>query len=267
MYRIQYLFPCLSLLLISSISFAASLALTNIDEDALQKLTGDFSANFAHTTVSGASTLGNVFSFEVGLIGGMTNTPHIHDLVLQADPNSDVKRLPDLALVGLFSIPLGFTAEVGLVPKVGSSDFKFNTFSLAGKWTPTEGFLDWPFSAAVRASFTRSAAEFNNTANNVAATYKFTDTQTALTLLASKNLGLVEPYFGVGMVSATGDLSASGNLVFNPAYNSSGQAKVSRSGTQWLLGGELKLLVCKMGLEYSNLFATSRYVAKLSFFF
>jgi hypothetical protein len=157
---------------------------------------------------------------------------------------------------------------MGLVPKIGSKDFKFNTFSAAAKWTPTDLFWSWPVNAAVRASLTRTNVEFNQTISTVPTTFKFTDTQSALTFLVSKNFAIVEPYFGLGLVRANGDLTASGSsTVFNTTYTSSDEAQVTRTGTQWMLGAELKLLVVKFGLEYSHMLDTSRIAGKFSFYF
>ena len=77
---------------------------------------------------------------------------------------------------------------------------------------------------------------------------------------------LVEPYFGLGFVSAKGNLSAN-TSIFNPSFTTDTSASGSRSGALWMLGAELKLVVVKIGLEYMNVFNTSRVAGKVSFYF
>ena len=268
MNRTRHSLALVCLYLFATIALAQNIPLQNLDEGSLKKVTGDFSTNFQHTTVSGASSLGQIFGFELGVVGGKTATPHIAEVVHQADPNANADSIPDGAIVGLFSVPFGLTAEVGLVPKVGSQEFKFNSFSMAVKWTPTDVFLDLPLNLALRASLTRSHADFKQTINNVPTTFDFNDTQSALTVLASKNFAIVEPYLGLGVVTATGDLSANGSTtVFKSTYTGSSQASVRRGGLQGVIGGELKLVVVKLGLEYSRMFDTGRIAGKLSFYF
>ena len=62
-------------------SFAQDVGFQNIDKDDFKNVVGDFSVNSLHTTVSG--TLGDVFGFEIGLVGGLTNTPEIDKLAKQ----------------------------------------------------------------------------------------------------------------------------------------------------------------------------------------
>ena len=113
----------------------------------------DLSANFIHTSVSGASALGRLWGFEVGLVGGQTQTPNINRLVKTADPNSDSPHLPMAELLGVLTVPAGITAEIGLVPKVGSSEFRFNSLSLSAKWTINE-VIALPLSVAVKGHLT-----------------------------------------------------------------------------------------------------------------
>lgn len=273
MYSFRRLSYFLCLILFCGRVHAASIPLQNLTQDDLNKVVGDLSTNFLHTSVSGAGTLGHIFGFEVGVVGGQTSTPHINEVVHNGGATTvDASKIPNVALLGVLTVPLGITGEIGLLPKQGNSEFSVNTLSLAAKWTATELFFsDLPLSLATKLSYTSTSVDFNQNITGPPAAlvaYKYTGKETALSLLASKNLAIFEPYVGIGYVSATGDLSATGSaLVFNPAFTSSGSASAKRAGTMWQVGTEIKLLVLKLGVEYTNLFDTSRISGKLSVYF
>ena len=135
---------------------------------------------------------------------------------------------------------------------------------MAVKWTPTEVLLDRPLSLAIKASYTQSKLAFKQEISNVPISYDYENKETAVMAMVSKNLAIVEPYFGVGTVSAKGDLAADVSTVFTNGGYSLG---AKRTGTVWVVGTELKLLFVKLGAEYTNMFNTSRVTGKLAFYF
>src|SRR3954465_12082779 len=147
MRSLKQLFCVLCLFLLSHRAAAANIPLQNVTEDDLKSVVGDLSTNFLHTSVSGAGTLGHLFGFEVGLVAGQTATPHINTVAHKADPSVDAGKVPNAALLGVLTVPLGITGEVMLLPKSGGDDFKVRTLGLAAKWTITELFFsDLPLS-------------------------------------------------------------------------------------------------------------------------
>lgn len=259
-----------SILLFSFSGYAGTLNLQNVTADDYGKIVDELSADFMHTSVSGASALGHVFGFEIGVVGGVTKTPEINRIVHDSDPSLSVNSLPAAELLGVVTVPAGVTIELGVIPKVGSSDFHFNSLSLAGKWTANE-VVELPLSLAVKGQVTTaqfsSQASIQSGVSTVDTTYKYKSTITAFTLLASKDFAIVEPYAGLGMVSSTGNMDVTGVAAFDPSFTGSQSASVKRSSTQFLAGAELKLLVVKLGAEYAHLFGTNRFTGKLSFYF
>jgi hypothetical protein len=238
----------------------------NLTDADFEKVTQDLSATFAHTSVSGASPLGDIWGFEIGVVGGQTNTPEVDKLVKRGDPSASADKLPGAEILGVVSVPFAITAEVGLVPKIGSDDFKFNAFHLAAKWTPSELFFDWPVALAAKLQYSKINAEFKDTISGVPTNFEFDDSILGLSAIVSKNFAIVEPYAGIGWMKADGDMdvntSASG--VFTGGRTS---ASASPSTTMFMVGTEVKLLVVKLGVEYMNAFDTSRFTGKLSFYF
>ena len=133
----------------------------------------------------------------------------------------------------MVTVPFGITGEVGIIPNQTVSGIKVNTLNFGLKWTVTEVFLsDLPFSLAGKVAFTSSNVDFSQTVSGTQVDYSFKDKSTTALALISKNFAIVEPYAGVGMVSANGDLSAS-----VPIYQSGSKAASdSRSGLTWMVG-------------------------------
>ena len=80
------------LLLMAQVAGAQNLPLQNLDETEFKNVVSDLSANFLHTSVSGAAPLGDIFGFEVGLIGGLTNSSEIDKLVKAVDADAKADR-------------------------------------------------------------------------------------------------------------------------------------------------------------------------------
>lgn len=247
---------------VSTVS-AQGLKLQNLSDQDYNKVVDELSASFNHTSVSGASPLGHIFGFEVGLVGGTTQTPNINRLVHQSDPNTNVSSIPMAEILGVLTVPAGITVEAGLVPKVGKEDFHFRSMSLAVKWTATE-LLDLPFSLAVKGHVTGFNIDSKETISSVPTTYDYKSTIAGLTFLGSKDLGLVEPYAGLALLTGTGKMDVTGSSNF---VNGQRSASAKRSTTEFLVGAELKLVFFKLGAEYARLFSTDRLAAKLSFTF
>lgn len=243
---------------------AQSIPLNNLSSDDLNKVVGDLSVDFLHTSVSGASSLGHLFGFEVGVVGGQTSTPNLNQVANQTG-TANAGKLYNADILGVLTIPLGLSAEVGVLPKQGSSGFAFSAFSAAAKWTITD-LISLPVSLAGKLSYTTDSLSFNGTVSGSPVDYSYTNTETAFTGFISKDLVFIEPYFGLGYVSATGNLSANA-AIFNSGFTTATSASASRTGVLWIVGTEVKLLFVKLGLEYMSMFSTSRVDGKLSFFF
>ncbi|MGE0528034.1 MAG: DUF6588 family protein [Bdellovibrionales bacterium] len=254
--------------LIASSAGAQDLKFQNLNREDFEKVVRELSANFMHTSVSGAGTLGSIFGFELGVLGGVTRSSEVEKLAREVDPEAEAAHVPHGALFGVLTVPAGLTVETALIPKVGSKEFKFNLLSLAVKWTPTELLFDWPLSLAIEGSVSKANLEFEQTLSGVATNFDYGSTVTAFTVFVSKNFAIIEPYAGLGIVSGKGNLDVEGSTtVFDATYTQAQSASEKRSSAVWMLGTEVKLLVLKLGLEYARLMDTSRYTGKVAFYF
>lgn len=257
----------LSTFVFSFSAYSADIVFDQLDGNDMKNIVGDFSGNFSHTSVAGATPLGDILGFEVGLIGGVTDTPKIKKLVNEQDPSVDASQMPHAALLGRVSVPFGITGEIGLVPKVGSDSFKFQNISIAAMWTPTSFLLELPLSLAAKLHYTKTTVNFKQPVGTPAVN---TDIQyengiTGFDVIASKDFIVVEPYLGLGYLSGSGKLSVSGNTtIFDTTFSTSQSATASKGSFHLFGGAELKLLFFKIGLEFGTAFGTTRYTAKLS---
>jgi hypothetical protein len=264
--------------LVSSQALAAAPHFNNISQGDFDRVTKEFSANDNLNDVMPASSLGTIFGFELGLIGGLTKTPGTNAVVQSASPGTEVSQVPHVGLLGAVSVPFGFTGEVSFLPASTVNGVTDKQLGAALKWTFSDVLpSELPVNFAVRGFVTSSEYSFANTIQNsstfgqpVNTTATYTGTVTGIHLLASPKipLGLIEPYIGFGAVSGKGHLGVSGTttgVLFTDSQSQSGSS--SSSGSELLVGINAQLLVLVLGAEYTRSFGTDTFTGKLSFRF
>lgn len=261
-------------MILSAPAQAAGPAFNELTQGDFDNAIRELSGNATYHSVTGASSLGALFGVEVGLVAGLTSTPEIDKLSKQADPNASVSQLPHASLLAAVSVPMGFTIEALLFPSISVGEVKYQQFGGSVKWTSGD-VLMLPFNLAARAFFTKNEMSFGQTLNNtstgpvpVAVDVKQENSQYGLQILASPNLPFIEPYIGIGTVSAKGSLAVSGattGTIFN--FTSAQKAESSPTSTQFILGVNANLLLLNLGLEYNRVFSTDSYNFKLGFKF
>lgn len=262
-------------LMLSLSTYASDIELDNLSQQDVDDISEEFSANFVHSTVSGASTMGSIFGFEVGIVGRVSDASKIGALVKEQDANSDVSSLYDAGLMAQVSIPFGITAEMVYLPELELSGLSVNRTSFGAKWTITDGLLVLPFNLAVRAHYSTSDLSYsdviNNAStggNNVNADIGIESKSYGANVTASLDLLMVEPYAGIGYVSSDTDINvnASGGAdIFS--YTSAQSASSSSSGLHYFVGAQANLLIFKLAAEYSNVYGIDRVTGKIAFGF
>ena len=250
-------------------------SLDNLSQADFNGVAEEFGANFVHSTASGASSLGNVFGFEIGVLGRMTGAPQVEGLVKEQDPDSDISDLYDAGLVAIVSIPFGITAELTFLPEIDLGDLDINKTTFGLKWTMTDGLFVLPFNLALRAHYSTASISYKDTLNNDSTGNTDVDAEIGIdsksygfNVSASIDAFVIEPYAGLGFVSSTTDLgvTASGGAnIFT--FTDSQSASSSKSGVHYFAGAQVNLLAIHLAAEYSNVYGIDRYTAKLSFGF
>ena len=70
-----------SLFLLTALQAFAAPSFTGITASDFDSITKEFSANFTHSSILGASKMGTVLGVQVGLIAGQTGTPNTDAIV------------------------------------------------------------------------------------------------------------------------------------------------------------------------------------------
>jgi hypothetical protein len=263
--------------LMSTTLYAGAPQIDSISQQDVDELSKEFSANLAHTAVSPAGAPSELFEVEVGVIAGITKTPKLQALVKEVDPDTDIPAIPHAGIVGIFTGPMGISAEVNLLPKIDSEDFSLNKRSFGLRWSflrsvPLFGF-------AFRGHYSASDISFNQNIQNsstlnipVASEIKFKNRTWGANFSVDLDLFLVTPYLGYGIVRSKTNLDITGNgtaTIFDTdLLLTSSQAAQSKNSSDHIFAGvEFNLFLVHISAEYAELFDTKKYSIKLSAYF
>lgn len=239
----------------------------NLSVDDYKRVVGNFSANLTHSSVSGAAGLGGLLGLQLGFLTGRTQTPEINKEVQSLDPNTNRSYLPHMAVLAVVSLPLGFVVESTLMPKIGNADFKYNSLSLAAKWAPTDILENSPLHLSAKAHAQKSTVVYDYTVGGVRTAHTYNSLVTGLSASIGYDVApMIEPYFGAGVVTGTGELKVSGSdTVFSdPSYKANGKASTTVASPQVFVGVEFKMGTIRLGFEYSRQFNTDTYNGKFA---
>lgn len=242
----------------------AGLTLPQLSQDNLDTIERDIAANTTLHDALPPSSLGSIFGFELGVIAGTTKSPGLNEQV-QKVSSTAVGVIPHAALVGALTVPFGITFEALYLPKLTIGDLSYQQFAGAIKWTFTDGWV-LPLNIAARGFIAKSTLSFDETFPLTSTTTTIsndTSVQGVQLLVSPKLIPIIEPYVGIGMVSATGTLSSSAPVAIF-SFSSATSASSTLSSTQLLAGLDVHALLFGLGLEWSRVFGDDSYTAKLS---
>lgn len=265
--------------LIPAHGYSADLSLDNLTLGDYDKIVKEFSANFAYSSVTPASSLGGLWGFELGVVGGLTKSPELLTLVKRSSASYDQESLPHGGALLRIGAPLGLTGEALVFPKMKISDLNIGQYGGALMWTMTDVFLtDFPVTMAVKGFYTKTSMDYAQRINNsstgnqpVDATIEFDDSLYGAQFLVSRKFLVFEPYVGLGYVKSKGDLSVSAALAPNatifPGQGIGNTATSKPSSTQLMAGLDVRLAFLALGGEFQKSFGTSSLTGRLSFRF
>lgn len=266
------LFLVLMGLVFTHFANASDFGFNDLSQGDVDDIFKEFSATFTHSTVTGAKSHSKIFGFEAGLVAGVTKSDAVKDLVADSMPSGseDINYLPFASLYALVSLPMGITAEANFMPELDIRDVEFKHLSLAGKFEITY-FVDLPVDLAVRAMLidtSISVKQSSSSTGNFNGEIEYDQTQLGLQGIISKRYAILEPYFSVGFMRSSGDLTANGTgTIFNSSFSGSKKVDSSASGLQIAAGLQVNLLLVKVGAEYVNAFGANHLNAKLALSF
>jgi hypothetical protein len=261
MKTIKYLI--LFTLLNLSHSHANEIQFPTITQNEFANMSEEFLGNFTHTSVSGASSLGAIFGFEVGILAGVTQAGDLEEIIQRADSTFDQGYLPHAGLLGRVTIPFGVTFEATVFPTIKTSGAEFSQMSGGVQWD----FFSLPLvNVAAKVHFSKGDFKLDqDIGTDPNGNLSYDHTIFGAQVLASLNALIIEPYAGIGFARGKSELDFSataGNNLF--AFTDARSASYSKTSPHLLVGANLNLLLVNLGLEYANVFGTSRVTGKFT---
>lgn len=251
--------------------FADTPVFEDISKSDLETITKEFSSNFSFTSVSPASSLGEVFGLEIGIIGGASKVPGIEGIVRKAEPAAQVDYVPHGTILIAASFPMGLGLELNYLPSIDQSELKFENKAFAVRWSLTSGFIKKSsFDFALKVHMAESKLGFTQLVSNPVPTQtevEFSSTTYGVMGLLSKEFLFFEPYLGMGWITVDGGLrveASDGSGFFDPSFTIGNSAKLKDSGIQYFGGFNLNLFILRIGIEAGKIFDTTKYAAKMS---
>jgi hypothetical protein len=248
----------------SSLSFASNpLVLTNLTLDDFNDVTSDFGALYVHSTVSPATSLGENFGFEWGLVGGLVTTPNIERVGNAASPGSNFRRLPSAAPFIGVSIPMGLKIELNILPQLSVDDVRLQNLSAGLQWNLSETILPLPIDLALRYHVSYASLSVDQVVLGSTQQLILSEAITGYDVVLSRSFLLVEPYLVLGYVQAASRLEYTGGgsvFVFTPSSSATTLIKSYEA----LVGCEVHLGSRNLGLEAGEVFNTTRALLKFS---
>lgn len=258
----------LALALLFPMGAFAAPAFNLLTEAEFKDISKEMSGNFMHHSVQGAAPLGDIFGFEVGLLGGSEKAPALQSAIERSGGGSDFSSLYHGGILGVVSVPFGITGEVIVMPKMSSNEASLQMTSLGLKLSLNSLIPTLlPVNLALRGVHTTSQFSFKQSSGGIDSEVKNKTTVSGVQLLVAPSLPIVEPYAGVGYLNGKNSLSATAGTLFDPSYTANQSMEHSESATQILLGVQANLLFFRLGAEYSNAFGASTYTGKVAFGF
>ncbi len=245
---------------------ASSPLFYNLTTDDYKGALKDISSAWSYTSVSGASSLGHIFGFELGVIGGGADTPKVNSLSQSAGAGS-IAQLPSAALFGAITVPYGLTVEAEGIPDTTVAGVSAQSESLALKWTFSQ-MLNLPVDLSVKAFGTWDEFKFAGnvgTSPSVYTTFDLNDDMSGAVFEVSKKLLFFEPYAKAGIIQASGKMDITGSTqVFSTGVMSDTE---NVTGNILMVGADFNLGILRLGAEVGSVFNDTRAAAKISLYF
>ena len=265
----KYLFPLLAVLSVPA--FAADIQLDNLSQKDVDKVTTEFASNFSHTTVAAPETDG-LWGVEVGVVGGVTGSPHLKKVINEAGGDGkDFKTLYHAGVVARAHFPFDLFAELNVLPEKEISDVTVSNRSLGVGWN-AGGFFGLPLDLAVGANVSNSHMEFDTVIDNastgntpVDSKIKLDSKTRVLYVGVSKTFLFVTPYVKFGTAHQDSDIKVKGTgTVFNTNVTAGQKADADVNGGYFVAGANLQLAFFKLGFEWGQTMGIRRASGKIS---
>lgn len=250
--------------LLSLSAFAEGPQFDNLSKDDVEDVSREFGANFSHTAVAAPETPG-LWGVEVGIIGGVTDSPEFKDTVEKSGGDGkDFESIYHGGAMARVHFPFELFAEMTYLPEIKVEDVKADNTSFAVGWNFGR-FFNLPLDIAIGANRANGNVSFKQEVGGVPANVELETTSTAYWLGVSKRFfGILTPYAKIGSSQIEGELNSTASIL---GYTSAEKEDVSLSGAYYAAGLNVELLFIRLGAEFSQTQDVQKLTGKLSFSF
>lgn len=238
---------------------ASGIELEDLNVEQTKKVIEDLNAHLFPTTVTPASSLGKYFGLELGGLGGYSDSPEIDKL-----DSSDISKIPHAALLVIAHFPYGLGVEYSTIP-IATDDFYYKYHVTGLKWTLTDLWDKSPLDLRLRAQYAKGTLSYQQKVSDVPVDVDYLYSAWAGNITISKKLFILEPYFGVGYLSSSNDLKASGTAsIFDVSVTASDREDIKLNYFYFLYGLQLDLGYVHTALELAQVNSRKKVSFKLS---
>lgn len=251
-----------TVLILSSISLQAQVALTNMSESDLESLVNEMGANFHQFSLVKADNENQRYEF--GIMSGSTNSTTLRKL----STGISLKSIPHASIFGGGYFSNGLTAEVSYLPSVKAQDVKLTSGSIGLKWAAKTVFQDLPVHLSLKGFVGTSTVNWQQVIATVLTDMKYNQNFYGLNIQVSKEFSIFEPYAVVGLSKNSGEVNASGSTsIFSSSFTTNTSAESKVSGQNYSLGCNVNQQMLSVGLEIGNYYGSQVTTAKMSALF
>lgn len=241
---------------------AGGIELEDLNAQQTKRVIEDLNAHLFPTTVTPASSLGKYFGMELGVLGGYSDSPEIDKL-----DSSDISKIPHAALLAIVHLPYGLGIEYSTLP-IDTGDFYYKYHVTGLKWTLTDLWDKFPVDLRLRAQYAKGSLSYEQKVSDVPVEVDYLYSAWATNITISKKLFILEPYLGLGYLSSSNDLKATGAAsIFNISVTASDREDIKLNYFYALYGLQLDLGYVHTALELAQVNSRKKVSFKLSLAF
>lgn len=247
------------LALASNLVFGASPTFEDLTKADIENIMSELSASLLPTTVTPASSLGEYWGIEAGVIAGLSESPEINSLAEES-----FSYIPHGGFFGALHLPFGIGFEYNFAP-LESEGLTYDYKAYGIKWTVNDAITAIPFELRLRVQKAYGEIDYQETINAVATDVSYDHESLSFNVTASKKFIFIEPYLMAGYTRSENSLSATGSATFfDVTVTASDRENVAIDSFYYFLGLHVDLFILHFGAEYGKVYGNTRASFKLS---
>lgn len=247
------------MLIFSAGIFADTPTFENLQKADIENIMTELNASLLPTTVTPASSLGEYWGIEFGVIAGISESPEISSLAEET-----ISYLPHAGFFGTLHLPFGIGFEYNFAP-FESEGMSYDYKAYGIKWTVNDVITVIPFQLRLRLQKAVADISYSEVISLVNTNVSYSHKSLAVNVTASKKFLFVEPYILAGYTTSDNTLAATGSATFfDSSVTASDRSDVSLDSFYYFMGLHVDMFLLHLGAEFGKVYDSSRMTFKFS---